>query len=185
METNNIATGQIVQNSTVDVYSPGAEFCSCDFCDPNIINLQIRCNGCDYAFEEISCCNSMPGCTNQVLCTGVDPSACPVIAGNNGIATWATGTGGVCIAATLNCGYPTNIFKNPEDITQWIVKFGNNESLNDTIMPAFCQVQSTDCPINPETGSPMSACSNFKDQGLAGDMCRSWASNNPTLFPCS
>lgn len=125
------------------------------------------------------------------LCSGIDATECPNIAGGVAATTWnqVGNTAKVGFEQNntkpiINCFYNVDGFNTLDDVNGYIINWIHNgifdDNLNNHIMPHFCAQQSKNCINDPKTGIPFSpGCSYLSDSGDAGTLCRTWANINP------
>jgi len=137
--------------------------------------------------------------TDIVQCSSINPTLCPNLPGiTPPTAVWAPVPGvRRRLPQNVSCQYPVNEFTNVEALATYLNTTDFNNSLEnpnfkdpnlDVIMQNFCSAPTNDCPVNPITGKPMQACSNFVGtQTFPGTttttetFCSEWAKVNPTV----
>nr|QBK90553.1 MAG: entry-fusion-complex G9/A16 [Pithovirus LCPAC104] len=148
-----------------------------------------RCEGLLWQYGKF-CCG--PGCIAGILpkCSNLNPTICPNIAGGAN-STFLNDDGNINpmlessvspnTIGNVRCNYKLTEFKLVTDVQGWINKFGSgdptdiNDPLNKKILPFFCSQSSRNCVIDPTTGKPMPKCTNLRNTGEAGRICRNWA----------
>lgn len=94
----------------------------------------------------------------------------------------------------VTCNYDLDSFQTFEDILKFQRAFITTASaynpqegsqiLNTEIMPSFCSIPSSNCPLDPlKPGESVTlfSCSRFTSTDTEGDMCRTWEEEYPTL----
>lgn len=109
------------------------------------------------------------------MCSKLDESVCPQIREDVNV-TWDTQIG----APNVICRYKLSEFQTLEDIDVYVQKWGEDNNYNHEIMPHFCAQPVTTCPENNQS-SRFTSCSRIVSNGIDGDACREWISQNPEL----
>tara|TARA_R100000750_G_C2339245_1_gene93472 strand:- start:547 stop:1395 length:849 start_codon:yes stop_codon:yes gene_type:complete len=169
-------TVRTIQKKPVDEYSTG----SCDLdkcrqtesntCDWNFYrdNIEVK----DWEYRKEKCPND---CADITLCSKLDHTLCPNLKGEL-ITTWDGELG----APHVLCSYPVSVFETIEDIEVYVDKWGKDDNYNKHIMPYFCSKSVTTCPENIDKNR-FRSCSRFVSNGIDGELCREWASDNDIL----
>jgi hypothetical protein len=126
-------------------------------------------------------CLGIGGC--PVNGCGLDYSVCPNIGGIQSQVQWSStgnGTNGKNLQgtkSTVACLYPLATFNDLQAVLDYKNEFGENDAYNQQILPQFCSTQTTiGCPLNPGTGLPMQACSQFVSK-QTNNPCGDWLRN--------
>jgi len=169
-------SARTIQRKPVENYSTG----SCDpsacrqtdsnICDWNFYddNVEVK----DWEFGTEKCPNE---CSNTVLCSKLDHTLCPDLKGELSI-RWDNELG----PPNVLCSYPLSVFEKMEDIEVYVDKWGKDDNYNHHIMPYFCSKSVTSCPENVDKNR-FKSCSRFVSNGIDGELCREWASDNDIL----
>jgi hypothetical protein len=113
---------------------------------------------------------------NRCKCSKVYVGTCP---GPVITAFWSSQNNNPNTKALVDCSYQTRDFTSSKTVTEYINKFGRDNNWARSIMPFFCGLQTSQCPIDQTTGQPMSSCSNLVSTGDNGTLCRQWTSTVP------
>jgi hypothetical protein len=155
----------ITQKSKIATYNSG----NCN--DPSITST-VPCSPNDWNYSTFRCGNGFG--SQQYYCSKIDPTICPMIGRYPVSQTFDP-------APTVRCTYDMRSFQNENDLDIWISRWGKDSTYNLRIMPNFCSIPSTNCPINPQTGMRMTTCSRLVSNDSEGRQCQDWALENPQL----
>jgi hypothetical protein len=158
------------QKSIYQPYAPG--ICSAEKCDST--TEKATCNPGDWEFNQHYCGT---GCPTQPQCSRIDPFVCPQLVRSSALISSAFSNK----PPLVDCVYDVNAFDTPEKIEEYVRVFGKDNDWATKIMPNFCTMQTTTCPIDITTGQPMTSCSNFVSPGQSTQICRSWVNCEPEL----
>ena len=159
-----------IQTSHYRPYRPGAKVCKCSTAAPSLL---ITCDDSDWHYDDEPCCMGFGGI--QHLCSRLDPGVCPIIAGG-ARAEWATtGNANLEQSKKVKCTYNISGFVTADDVQRWINNWGKDNQYNNDIMPSFCNLPSTNCPIGEST------CTNITATDKSGDLCRNWLAERRLL----
>lgn len=106
-----------------------------------------------------------------------ETSICPIIGTSNGNPV-QTEDGGV------RCSYEFEDFQDVSDLQTYADTFGQDEGFHET-MKEFCHRSSSSCFGGDTPDSKSGLCTNLSSVGEVGDICRSWASQNPSHLSSS
>lgn len=161
-------TGSIVQKNPYDIYEVGE--CRSFICSAKTPVAQ--CSDGDWTWKFRKCGMT---CPQQPICSRPDPSLCPTFSGQRPQSIKFNS------APHLECTYNLSSFSTVADLQKWKEIFGQNKEYDQILIPAFCSKQSfSDCPLNQDGKIPAS-CSILRANNSAGDFCREWAKENPSL----
>jgi hypothetical protein len=161
------------QDHVNNSYSPGT--CNCFTCPQQ----PTTCPNGDWQYATGQCCGEL--CPSIPLCSQLDPSVCPVMAGGAISKNWQTPNSTNSSGANVNCQYRVSGFTSLSDVQTWINSQGMDAQYQTQIMPSFCAGASTTCPVDWATGLTMSTCNRLLSTGEDGTLCRQWQKQNPTL----
>ena len=168
-------------NTVNGIATQTAPFLSYDRCPSNCtaFNDTRSCYNNDWQYDTRRCgltCKSQPQCS--VLNTGV----CPQVGGGPIGVSWVNTANNKGASSQVNCTYDVSTITQPSDIDTWLSapwanKVDAIQQYDSKIMPNYCNVQVTTCPIDPNTSKQMDKCSRFASTGLDGQKCREWVTN--------
>ena len=137
------------------------------------------------SFQSFQSVNSSPGAiyygtsspdnpVHQRLNNRSDVPLCPVI-GNSDGNPQETEDG-------VRCSYEYKDFQDISDLQTYADTFGQDGGFHDT-MREFCSRPSEHCFGGDTPDSKTNLCTNITSVGEVGDICRTWASQNPQHAP--
>lgn len=182
----------VVQTQPFFTIFPGEDVCSCGDCS---WGTSVKpCKSTDWNYANKSCCGSL--CTTQPLCTIPDPFICDIagtsVDGENlGFKQFTNGNGDRVSTNVVQCKYNIDDFTTVDDVLGYTEKYNPKQNFNDPntsqIMASFCQMTSTDCPVDQTTGKKIKICSNFVSNAAAttsnttaNQLCREYTAQNPS-----
>jgi hypothetical protein len=166
----------VQQVNKVNTYRPGRNICNSGNCSGQKV---IPCDDCDWAYDTETC---GLGCNDQLICSKLDTvGGCPNLGPETLVdISWGNPDGICDNDGTIRCEYDASnittfgILKY-QDTFCTNVNCEGNKNFNEIIMPDFCTNETAICTDD------LIKCPNFMSRSEAGNLCKSWASENNTI----
>jgi hypothetical protein len=173
-------------------YLPAGAHCDEGAC-PLSTHAHQPCDTGDWTQSNRTCCADFQA--DQWDCIKIDGRACPNVGVDaSGVALKAANGSLPALPgtqATVACTYDADqIAASLPSVRNWRNTWQDYDPAGvaaqyDVVMQRFCSKAEdspkTACPIDPDTGAPMTMCSRMHAMSQAGDLCDAWAATNRNL----